>query len=591
MVGRFSAESTAHVDTQVLRSVEYEENAATQQDWFWRGMGIASAQGAGQGDEGQADYVHIGEIRTWLLNFGYTTVDEIYDTNGGDAQDVTNGLNAGRGIINYCGHGSTTSWGTTGFNNGNVQALQNDNMLPFIISVACVNGQFDGYTCFAEAWLRSTHNGEPIGAIATYMSSINQSWAPPMEAQDEFNILYTQIEANTYFAYGTLCFAGSCSMMDAYGADGVAMFNTWHVFGDPSIRIVGTAIPPHGIEATPDTGLSATGPEGGPFTPDSITYTIKHKGTTPLDYQVTTTQNWLTVTGGTGTISGGATVDVTISINANANVLGTGMHYDTISIVNMTDHDGDTSRPVSLKVGVPTLRYAWNLDTNPGWPVQGEWAWGDPTGQGGAHGFPDPQNGATGTNVIGVNLNGDYSTATGGPWYVTLGPVDLSATTEVSVRFQRWLNSDYHPYVDAMIEASNNGTSWTTIWTNGNQLYKENAWAQRICDLSAVADNQATVWVRWGYKVSSGAYAYSGWNIDDIEIWGLHASPGAFPVGDLNCDHSVNFGDINPFVLALTDAAQYALEFPDCHILLADINGDGNVNFGDINPFVELLLQ
>jgi hypothetical protein len=59
--------------------------------------------------------------------------------------------------------------------------------------------------------------------------------------------------------------------------------------------------------------------------------------------------------------------------------------------------------------------------------------------------------------------------------------------------------------------------------------------------------------------------------------------------GDLNCDGSFNFGDINPFVIALVSPAQYATLFPDCPILNGDINGDGSVNFGDINPFVELM--
>ncbi len=59
--------------------------------------------------------------------------------------------------------------------------------------------------------------------------------------------------------------------------------------------------------------------------------------------------------------------------------------------------------------------------------------------------------------------------------------------------------------------------------------------------------------------------------------------------GDLNCDGCVNFGDINPFVLALTNAAKYAATFPYCDIMNADINADGRVDFGDINPFVWLL--
>jgi hypothetical protein len=51
----------------------------------------------------------------------------------------------------------------------------------------------------------------------------------------------------------------------------------------------------------------------------------------------------------------------------------------------------------------------------------------------------------------------------------------------------------------------------------------------------------------------------------------------------------VNFGDINPFVLLLSDPALWQQTFVECRRLNGDINGDGSVNFGDINPFVALL--
>ncbi len=62
-----------------------------------------------------------------------------------------------------------------------------------------------------------------------------------------------------------------------------------------------------------------------------------------------------------------------------------------------------------------------------------------------------------------------------------------------------------------------------------------------------------------------------------------------FPLGDMNCDGVVNFADINPFVLALSDPAGYMQQFPTCNINLADVNRDGVVDFADINPFVALL--
>ncbi len=59
--------------------------------------------------------------------------------------------------------------------------------------------------------------------------------------------------------------------------------------------------------------------------------------------------------------------------------------------------------------------------------------------------------------------------------------------------------------------------------------------------------------------------------------------------GDLNCDGVVSVGDINPFVLALTDAAAYEAMFPDCNILNGDCSEDGQISVGDINCFVALV--
>ncbi|MEW6252615.1 MAG: plastocyanin/azurin family copper-binding protein, partial [Planctomycetota bacterium] len=70
---------------------------------------------------------------------------------------------------------------------------------------------------------------------------------------------------------------------------------------------------------------------------------------------------------------------------------------------------------------------------------------------------------------------------------------------------------------------------------------------------------------------------------------GLIIVEPAILVGDVNCDSAVNFDDINPFVLALTDPATYQTLYPNCPFENRDINGDGVCNFDDINPFVALL--
>jgi hypothetical protein len=88
-------------------------------------------------------------------------------------------------------------------------------------------------------------------------------------------------------------------------------------------------------------------------------------------------------------------------------------------------------------------------------------------------------------------------------------------------------------------------------------------------------------------NVSSGRYP------NGTGAWRFFANstPGSANLlhGDLNCDGVVNFADINPFVLAISNPAAWEATYPGCPTLNGDMNGDGDFNFGDINPFVACL--
>lgn len=234
-IGRFSAENTNELLTQVERTINYERDLNSSATFLNKAMGIASSEGGGsQGDNGESDIQHMNIIRGKLLEYNYETVDQTYAPSA-SSSTVANALNeGGRGFINYVGHGSNTSWSTTGFSNSHVNNLTNVGKLPFIVSVACVNGNFVNMTCFAEAWMRATSNGSPTGAVAIYASTINQSWNSPMRGQDTIVDLLIAEESSVL---GALFYSGSCDMIDAYGSNGSDMFKTWHIFGDASLQI------------------------------------------------------------------------------------------------------------------------------------------------------------------------------------------------------------------------------------------------------------------------------------------------------------------------------------------------------------------
>ena len=234
----------------------------------------------------------------------------------------------------------------------------------------------------------------------------------------------------------------------------------------------------------------------------------------------------------------------------------------------------------------PQAVYSFPMDVNPGWTTEGQWAFGRPTGGGGSYGGPDPTAGYTGTNVYGYNLAGDYTNSMP-EYHLTTPALDFTGMTEVTLRFWRWLGVEASRYDHARVRLSTNGASWTNVWENPDSETADRAWVFQQFDISAYASNQPTVYLRWTMGTTDTSWTYCGWNLDDIEIWAT--VPVQVLVGDVNCDGHVDFGDINPFVLALTDPGSYELQYPQCPFENRDINGDGRLDFGDINPFVALL--
>lgn len=80
---------------------------------------------------------------------------------------------------------------------------------------------------------------------------------------------------------------------------------------------------------------------------------------------------------------------------------------------------------------------------------------------------------------------------------------------------------------------------------------------------------------------------FEGLAFDNLEIT---VTPD-FVLGDANGDGFLDFGDIEPFVLALLDPKAYANQYPDVDPnIVLDFDGDGEFTFGDIEGFVNALL-
>jgi C1A family cysteine protease len=279
---------------------------------------------------------------------------------------------------------------------------------------------------------------------------------------------------------------------------------------------------PAGLRVTPEGDAQCEGPVGGPFDPPSATYLVEYNGTDPIDYEVRLSSgvDWATLSGSTtGTLASGESTSIDVVLTSNADLLPTGMHTVTVYFANLTNQLGDTTRDLRLAVGEASVHYAWNMDEDPGWDTEGLWAYGVPTAQGGQHGGPDPWSGFNGMNVYGYNLNGDYENNLP-QRHLTSGAIDCSELAGTRLKFRRWLGVEQPIYDHAYVRVTNDGVNWVTVWENDAEI-TDFQYHLMDLDISAVADGEETVVLRWTMGPTDQGWQYCGWNLDEIEIWAL----------------------------------------------------------------------
>jgi hypothetical protein len=233
-ISRISCQSASSVYYVAQKLIKFERDIQVGDPWFTKGVGIGGADVGGT--PAYADSIRMNWIRDTLMSHGFTQVDKI---NGPVAtpQDLINALNNGRYILNYIGHGSGTSWSNTGFSVTNSYQLANGWKNPFLVDVACLNGNLTLSECLAESLLRAGDTANPKGCISIYASSTNASWVPPCDMQAYAMGLFARQGKTTA---GAISFFGVMKAMDINGGstgEGLKLMEQYNLFGDCSLLL------------------------------------------------------------------------------------------------------------------------------------------------------------------------------------------------------------------------------------------------------------------------------------------------------------------------------------------------------------------
>ena len=158
-VGRLSVANVTQLQTVVNKQLGYEQSPYTgDEEWF------NSAHLVGDNSNSGMSCVYINEnIRNKLEQDGFGNVTTCYAYQGctNEVSSIINAINNGILYFNYRGY-----WGMSGWDNGNINSLNNGFMLPLVVTITCGSGDFVGTTGLTEGFYQAGTSNNPKGSVA-----------------------------------------------------------------------------------------------------------------------------------------------------------------------------------------------------------------------------------------------------------------------------------------------------------------------------------------------------------------------------------------------------------------------------------------
>ena len=247
LCGRFSAQTPSHLQTQIDKTLEYEQYTMPDPSFLEDVIlisGVDSNYAPTYGN-GQINY---GNNYYFNSNHNIDSNTFLYPASGSSGSQILNLANQGAAFINYTAHGYEQGWADPSFTNSNVNNMTNSNKYPTMVGNCCLTNAFDTGECFGEALLRK-NNGGAIGYIGgsdvTYWNedfwwgvgsgsiSSNPSYNNTGEGAYD-GMFHENNEDNWAIVNSAVIIVGNLAVEQANGMDDY-YWEIYHLMGDPSL--------------------------------------------------------------------------------------------------------------------------------------------------------------------------------------------------------------------------------------------------------------------------------------------------------------------------------------------------------------------
>ena len=261
--GRFSAQSTDQLTTQIEKTLNYEQLTMADPTYLDRCVLVAGNDGGSSGDYG---YSHANPAMHYFEdNYAstfFTTTDSYYNPHASsDDATIRTKLSNGTGYANYSAHCSSAGWADPSFTTSHISSLSNTGKYGFMVGNCCQSNKFEESECFGEAILRARNKGAvgyiggtdytywhhdyywavgARGSLQTSCTNCNMTTydANNLGAYDCMCHTHGETFPNWYVTQGSINYAGNMAVQTVYGASDNYVKYYWEIYelmGDPSV--------------------------------------------------------------------------------------------------------------------------------------------------------------------------------------------------------------------------------------------------------------------------------------------------------------------------------------------------------------------
>ncbi len=251
--GRFSAQTTAQLQPQIDKTLQYEQYLMPDPSYLDEVVMIAGMD-SGHGNDWGNGQINYGTINYFNTDHGILSHTYLYPVSGSSSAQIIQNISDGVTFANYTAHCSPSGWANPSFTTSDIPSLQNQDKYGLLLGNCCSSSEYQQNECFGEAIVRAENKGAVVyigGANSTYwdedyyfgvgVGSISEN--PPSYEESTLGNYDRSFHdhgeefGEWYVSADEIVHAGNMAVTEGSPSSAEYYWDIYNVLGDPSLMI------------------------------------------------------------------------------------------------------------------------------------------------------------------------------------------------------------------------------------------------------------------------------------------------------------------------------------------------------------------